>query len=304
MPLKIAMTGSSGLIGTAVISRLAEAGHRVTRILRPSSKSASDAFSARWDIARNQMDPEILEGHVAVIHLAGTGIAKGRWSPTYKEEIRSSRIKGTQLLCKTLTQLKRPPSLLLSASAIGYYGSHPPDHQIEEGHPAGNDFLARLCVEWEKATEPAEKMGIRVVPMRFGVVLSKKGGALAKMLPVFRMGLGGRIGSGQQMMSWIALEEIASIILHLLNQKGMKGPVNLVSPQPVSNAALTRILGEVLKKPTFLPVPGLALKLAFGEMAKVLLLEGASVFPRRLKESGYVFQYEDLKKSLEVILRA
>lgn len=248
------------------------------------------------------MDTSALEDHDAVIHLAGENIAGGRWTDKRKALIRESRIRSTSLLCKTLAGLNRPPRTLLSASAVGYYGNRDPDETLDESSMSGSGFLAEVCREWECATAPAQVAGIRVVHMRFGTVLSPPGGALAKMLPIFKLGLGGKVGSGKQIMSWIALDEIPAAVFHALSSEIPSGPVNFVSPNPVSNAEFTRILGQVLARPTIFPLPAFAARLMFGEMADELLLGGARVVPRRLKESGYPFIHSDLEQALKQML--
>lgn len=296
--LRIAITGSSGLIGTAVAGYFQRQGHVVTPLVR--SKSMAGENAVYWDIPSRQIEADKLEGHDVVIHLAGANIAARRWSPQFKEEILFSRVQGTELLCRTLSRLKIPPNTLFSASAIGIYGNNAPHISIDEEYNVGNGFLADVCVQWEKAAEPAESSGIRVVFMRFGVVLSPKGGALAKMLPAFKLGLGGRLGTGTQMMSWIALDEIPPAIEHLISATKTAGPVNFVSPQPVSNTEFTKILAKVIRRPAVFPVPAFGVRLLFGEMGQTLLLEGARVIPRRLQESGYAFRYPDLEAALRL----
>ncbi len=302
MPLRIAITGSNGLIGTAILNRFLKEGHTVTRIVRPYSPASLGGLSITWDSQNRQIDQEGLEGHDVIIHLAGANVAERRWSSQWKDQMCFSRIEGTEFLCTALSQLRNPPHTFFCASAVGYYGNHPEHVGIDEMDTQGQGFLADLCGQWERATEPVQRMGMGVIPMRFGLVLSKKGGALAKMLPIFQKGLGGVLGSGRQIMSWIALEEIPAIILYLLKNVSVTGPVNFVSPHPVSQAEFVRTLGEVLRKPTVLPVPGFILKLILGQMAEEMLLSGAQVVPRRVEEIGYQFAYPHLKSSLESIL--
>jgi len=296
--MRMAITGSTGMIGSTLISFLLPKGHGVTQITRRRVlKGAYQTPFLTWDPDAGQIDAQALEGHDVVIHLAGANVGE-RWSESYKKDILQSRVKGTRLLCQTLARLKNKPKVLLSASAIGYYGNHPPDKISDENSPQGQGFLPDVCRQWEEETKAARDAGVRVVNMRFGVVLSKKGGALAKMWRPFQMGLGGVLGSGKQMMSWVALDEIPHIIDHLMN-KNISGPVNLVSPQTVSNAQFTKVLGQVIKRPTIFPIPDFMIQLLFGEMGECLLLEGARVVPKRLQETGYQFHYPDLRSALE-----
>jgi uncharacterized protein (TIGR01777 family) len=247
------------------------------------------------------VDAVSLEGLDAFVHLAGENIAAGRWTAARKEAIRNSRVMGTRLLCDALAGLSRPPKTLLCASAIGYYGDRWEDTLTEES-PAGKGFLPEVCREWEAAAEPAAKKGIRVVHLRFGVVLTPAGGALARMLPPFRAGLGGTLGSGRQYVSWVALDDLPGIVLHALTREELRGPVNAVAPRPVTNREFTEALGKILSRPTFFPVPALALRVAFGEMADALLLASARVFPRRLEETGYRFRFPELHAALRHLL--
>ncbi|MFZ5876120.1 MAG: TIGR01777 family oxidoreductase [Nitrospirota bacterium] len=305
MTLRIAITGSSGLIGTALIESLSRAGHSITRIIRESGRNARGAgvpAQIIWDPVNRRIDRASLESHDIVIHLAGESIAAGRWTAPRKVVIRESRIRGTTLLAENLAALKRPPRMLLSASAIGYYGNRNPEEIVTEETPPGSGFLRDLCRDWERATDPAKAAGVRVVHLRFGIVLSSRGGALAKMLLPFQLGLGGKIGSGRQIMSWIALEEIPSVVLHLIKNDGISGPVNVVSPNPVSNADFTTTLGRVLKRPTVAPLPAFAARLLFGEMAGELLLGGARVIPKKLTQTNYVFKFPELDHTLAHML--
>jgi uncharacterized protein (TIGR01777 family) len=243
-----------------------------------------------------------LEAHDAVVHLAGEDIAAGRWTQARKHVIRESRIHGTRLLCETLASLAQKPRVLIAASGVGYYGNHEPDHPVDETSPRGSGFLSDLVRDWEQATTPAKAAGTRVVYTRFGIVLSPRGGALAKMLPPFKMGLGGKVGSGRQVMSWIALDDVPSALLHIIEHDALSGPVNVVSPHAVTNAEFTRILGHVLGRPAILPLPAFAARLLFGEMADALLLGGARVLPKRLEGSGYPFAYPRLEPALHHLL--
>jgi len=296
--MKIVITGSSGLIGTALIASLTEAGHRVTRLVR--SQPRAEAGEAHWDPAAGEMDATALEGQDAVVNLAGATIAE-RWTAAKKARIRDSRIQGTRLLCDALAHLQQLPAVLVNASAIGYYGDRGAE-RLTEDSPPGSGFLADVCREWEGATAAAAQAGVRVVCLRTGVVLSARGGALAKMLPPFRLGLGGRIGSGTQFMSWIALDDLVGIVRHALATPTLAGPVNAVAPNPVTNQEFTTTLGKVLGRPTPFPVPAFAMRLAFGQMADELLLGSARVEPQRIAASGYSFRFPNLEAALRHVL--
>jgi uncharacterized protein (TIGR01777 family) len=300
--MRIAMTGSSGLIGSALMARFEQDGHAVTRVVRGAGVRDPRHRTVVWDPAAGTIDRAGLEAHDAVVHLAGEDIAAGRWTQARKQVIRESRIRGTLLLCETLAGLAHKPRVLITASGVGYYGHHEPDDRVDETSARGTGFLADLVRDWEQATAPAKAAGIRVVHTRFGIVLSPRGGALAKMLPVFRMGLGGKVGSGRQAMSWIALDDVPSVMLHLIEHDSLSGPVNVVSPHAVTNAEFTRILGQVLGRPAILPLPGFAARLLFGEMADALLLGGARVIPKRLEDTGYRFAYPRLDQALSHLL--
>lgn len=300
--MRIAITGSTGLIGSAAAEYFRGINCAVTRVCRSRRGVQAHEAVVRWDIPSGNIDASGLEGHDAVIHLAGAGIAARRWSPRYKAEILNSRVDGTRLLCASLAGLRNPPKAVFSASAVGFYGVRDPLECVDESGFAGAGFLPEVCGRWEKAAEPAVSAGIRVVHMRFGMVLSAKGGALAKMLPAFRLGLGGRIGSGRQTISWIALDEIPRAIRYLIGAGHISGAVNFVAPQAVSNAQFAKILGKVIRRPAVFPLPSLAVKLLFGEMGETLLLGGQRVLPKRLLESGYVFKYPDLEETLRHVL--
>jgi hypothetical protein len=254
-----------------------------------------------WDIAQGVKDLPRLEGVEAVVHLAGENIAAGRWTAARKEEIRRSRVEGTRRLSESLARLSRRPKVLVSASAVGFYGNRG-DEILKEDSASGRDFLAQVCREWEAATEPASRAGIRVVHPRFGVILSPAGGALKKMLLPFKMGAGGRIGSGTQFMSWIAIDDAVGAIHHAIVTEGLQGAVNAVAPTPVSNAEFTRTLARVLSRPAIAPMPALAARLAFGEMADALLLASQRVVPARLQASGYRFRHAELEGALRHLL--
>ncbi len=302
MALRIAITGSSGMIGSSVVSRLAKEGHAVTLIIRPRTPLKFNRKVIRWNIEEEQLDGAKLEGFDAVIHLAGANIASQPWTPAYKKIIEESRVKATTLLSETLARLRQPPRILLTASAVGFYGKNTSE-EVDEAGPVGHDFLAQVCDRWEKATQPAKVVGIRVVHLRLGMVLSASGGALGKMLPIFKMGLGGKLGSGKQPLSWVALDEVTPAILHIITKTSLFGPVNLVAPQVVTNEEFTKTLGKTLHRPTFLSVPDFMVRLMFGEMAESLLLGGQKAVPRRLQETGYQFIYPDLNQALQSILK-
>ncbi len=297
--MKILITGSTGLIGSALVSSLTAGGHTVRRLLRPSRQPAgSDAV---WDPSAGTLEPQVFEGIDAVVHLAGENIAGGRWSSRRKARIRDSRVNGTRLVSEALARLSNPPAVWICASAIGYYGNRG-DTILNEGSPAGSGFLPDVCREWEAATKAALQKGVRVVNLRIGVVLSPAGGALAKMLPPFKMGVGGKVGDGKQFMSWIALDDVVGTILHVLTHERLTGPVNAVSPNPVTNLQFTRTLGRVLRRPTIFPMPALAARMAFGEMADELLLSSTRVQPARLTGSGFQFRYASLESALRHLL--
>jgi uncharacterized protein (TIGR01777 family) len=296
--MKILVTGASGLIGTALVSSLSSSGHEVTRLVR--RPPASGERVARWDPQAGTIDASAVEGVDAVVHLAGENIAE-RWTPAKKAKIRDSRVKGTQLLCETLSRLSSPPRVLVSASAVGYYGDRG-EALLTEDSPSGRGFLAEVCRAWEAATEPARQHGLRVVQLRLGVVLSAAGGALAKMLPPFRLGLGGVLGSGQQYMSWIALDDAVGVMQHALVTDALHGPTNAVAPRAVTNQEFTKTLGKVLGRPTAIPLPAFAARLMFGEMADELLLASARLQPTKLLASGYQFRYPELEAALQHVL--
>jgi len=298
--MKILVSGSHGLIGKALISSLTREGNEVLRLVRRERIVGSP--EVEWDPTRGSIDGQHLEGVDAVVHLAGESIAEGRWDHKKKRRIRESRVQGTKLLTDSLVRLTRPPGIFLSASAIGFYGNRG-DEILTETSNKGNDFLSDVCADWENATQPAIGKGIRVVNLRFGVILSTAGGALTKMLPPFRMGIGGRVGSGQQWMSWIALEDVIDAIEFALATDSLTGPVNIVAPNPVRNAAFTKELGAALSRPTLFPIPAFGARLAFGEMADALLLSSQRVDPARLKEHRFEFKYPTLNSALSHALR-
>ena len=294
------VSGSHGLVGRALVKSLIDDGHEVVRLVRHDRTLG--AFEIEWHPNQGRVDAQQLEGFDAVFHLAGESIASGRWTDEKKRAIRDSRVKGTALLSETLAQLSQPPSVFVCASAIGYYGNRG-DEVLTETSGPGNDLLASVCVEWEEATRPAAEKGIRTVNTRFGIILDGNGGALAKMLTPFRMGIGGRVGDGKQWMSWITLEDVVAGLKFMLLDTAARGPVNFVAPKPVTNAEFTRTLGRVLARPTFFPVPAFGVRLAFGEMADALLLSSQRVEPVVLEEKGFPFYWPTLEPALWNLLR-
>lgn len=295
--MHVVVTGSSGLIGTALVKKLSVLGHQVTRLVRRAPRPGE----ARWNPAGGTIESHALEGANAVVHLAGAGIGDHRWTPEYKRELTESRVRGTELLASSLAALDRKPAVLLSGSAIGFYGARG-DEILDETSARGVGFLADLCVQWEAATVAASGAGIRVAFLRTGIVLSPTGGALAKQLPLFRFGLGGRFGNGRQWQSWIALDDQVTAIIHLLTAD-VHGPVNLTAPNPVNQAEFTKVLALVLHRPAFMPIPKLGPKLLLGnELANALLFTGQNVHPTVLVESGYTFQHETLEPALRSLL--
>ena len=295
--MNILIAGASGLIGTALSLHFKQAGHHVYPLIRGDE---SHPFSWRPEKQSINLNPDIALD--VVINLAGPSVADKRWTERRKSEILQSRIMATTLLSNTLINLDHPPQLFVSASAIGFYGPRD-DSVVDEKTENGTGFLAEVSRQWETATENAEAAGIRTVCTRFGIVLSTDGGALAKMLTPFKLGLGGVIGSGQQYMSWISLNDVVGAIDFLLSNKQVSGPINLVSPNPVTNYEFTRTLGKVLSRPTVLPMPTWLCRLMFGEMANEILLTGAKVMPTRLTEVGYSFKDANLDQALSSLLK-
>lgn len=296
-PLRVAISGASGLVGRNLAAFLTSGGHRVDRLVR--RRPLTEGRDVYWDPSTGEIDAAALEGVDAVVHLAGENVAAGRWNAARKAAIRSSRVDGTSLLCKTLAGLSAKPRVLVAASAVGYYGDRG-DEWLDERSAPGTGFLPETCQAWEAAARPASDAGIRVAHLRIGVVFSPSGGALQKMLTPFRLGLGGVLGSGRQFMSWIALDDLVGAIHHALFRKTVHGPVNAVAPSPVTNAEFTKTLGRVLGRPTILPAPTAAVRVVFGEMGRTLLLEGARVRPSALLADGFEF----LHPNLDVALRA
>jgi uncharacterized protein (TIGR01777 family) len=296
--MRAAITGASGLVGSALVPFLRTDGHDVLRLVRRPPRGGDEA---RWDPEAGEVDRAALEGVDAVVHLSGENLAGGRWTEARKVRLRSSRVGSTRLLAETLAGLNRRPSVLVSFSAVGYYGSRG-DAWLTEKDPPADGFLAALTADWEKAAEPATKAGIRVVHPRAGVVLSPAGGALGKMLLPFRAGLGGVVGPGTQYMSWIALDDLLGAIRHVIDRADVAGPVNAVTPSPVTNAEFTKTLGRVLGRPTLARVSSFALRLALGEMADATLLASTRVRPDRLLATGYRFRFPELERALRHVL--
>jgi hypothetical protein len=296
--MEIVVTGASGLIGSALTASLTTSGHGVTRLVRRPPQTGEKAL--RWDPVSRSIDATAFDGVQAVVHLAGENLAE-RWTAAKKVNIRDSRINGTQVLAEAIAHLASPPKVLVSASAIGYYGDRGEEWLSEESAP-GQGFLPEVCRSWEAATETARQAGVRTVQLRFGIVLSPAGGALAKMLPPFRLGLGGVLGNGRQYMSWVALEDTVGAIEHAISTVDLQGPTNVVAPQAVTNYEFTKTLGRVLGRPTAIPLPAFAARLMFGEMADELLLASTRVQPAKLLASGYRFRYPELASALRHLL--
>ena len=295
---RVLVTGASGLIGSALVPSLIERGCRVTRLVRGP---VSGEGQLSWNPA-SRLAPESVSGFDAVLHLAGESVV-GRWSAAKKARVRDSRVLVTRHLAQSLAEAKDRPRVLIAASAVGYYGDRG-DQMLDEDSEAGSGFLAEVCREWEAATQPAANAGIRTVPIRIGMVLSSKGGALQKMLPPFRMGAGGKIGSGRQWISWVHIWDLVAAVHHILKTDLLQGPVNMVVPKAVTNAEFTQTLGSVLSRPAILPLPAFAAKFAFGQIAEEVLLASQRVEPTKLIASGYPFQYPELRKALESVVKA
>ncbi|MGB6429525.1 MAG: TIGR01777 family oxidoreductase [Candidatus Acidiferrales bacterium] len=302
--MRILISGSSGLIGSAISVALTREGHTVGRLVRPTSSAHSTSAQVgdvRWDPVAGAFDAAAAEGTDAVVHLAGASIAGGRWTAARKRLLRTSRIEATRHLVESLGALTRPPRIFLCASAIGYFGDRG-DESLDEQSAPGTNFLAKLTQDWEREQAAAARFGARVVSMRFGIVLAGSGGALPRMAMPFKFGAGGRLGSGRQWMSWIALRDVVGIAKFALANAALAGPVDAVAPEPMRNADFTRALAEVLHRPAIFPAPAFALRLALGEMADALLLSSQRVFPRRLQESRYGFEQTDLRAALREAL--
>ncbi|MCC6476494.1 TIGR01777 family protein [bacterium] len=331
LPRKVIMAGASGLLGSSLASQLESEGHTVLRLARYGSDhragtvrdliippalrggqrggvmplSASCALPFRnqvyWNPATGEMDSASLEATDAVVNLAGRNLTAGRWSEAVKRDLYDSRIRSTELLARTLASLKQPPKVLISASAVGYYPSSRTD-VFDENSAPGTEFLSTLCRDWEQATRPASEAGIRVVNLRIGVVLTRLGGMLAKVLPIFRLGFGGPIGDGGQWLSWIALPDLLSLIRHALTDERYCGPINAVTETPVTNREFTKSLAQALHRPAFLPVPAFGISLLFGEMGRQTVLASQNVTPKRLKDLNFHWQHSDLTEFLHAEL--
>jgi uncharacterized protein (TIGR01777 family) len=296
--MNVLVTGSHGMIGSALIPRLRARGDRVLRLVRSEPEGSDDV---RWDPPAGTIDAAALEGVDAVVHLAGVGIGDKKWTEARKKEVLESRTIPTTLLARTLAALDAKPRVLVSASAIGYYGNRGDDVVTEAASP-GDDFGARVCREWEEATEPAEEAGIRVVRTRTGLVLTARGGFLKRLLLPFKLGVGGRLGSGRQYMSWITLDDDLAAILFLIDTESVSGPVNLTAPNPVTNAEFTKQLGSAVHRPTVIPTPMPALRLVYGGELVDTLLGSQRVVPEKLQQSGFTFSHPDLEGALHAVL--
>lgn len=295
--MRVLVSGAGGLIGAALVASLRTQGKEVRCLKRGTTGEGVIG----WNPEAGRLDTGALEGVDAVVHLAGENIAAGRWTPARKQRILASRVQGTHLLSERLAGLTRLPSVLVCASAVGYYGDRGAE-ELDEHSPPGKGFLAQVCQAWEQAADPARAAGIRTAHLRFGMVLSAEGGALARMVLPFRLGLGGRLGNGRQYLGWISLADAVRAAHHLLEHPGLSGPFNAVSPHPCTNAEFTRALGQALRRPTLLPVPAWAARLALGEMAEELLLASTRAMPRRLLASGFAFTHPELAPTLRLLL--
>lgn len=297
--MHVAITGSSGLIGTALTKALTDGGHRVARVVR-HQPSGPDEIG--WDIGAGRLEPEALRGVDAVVHLAGEGIGERRWTPEQKRRIRDSRTEGTRLIAEAIAAAEDGPRVLVSVSGIHYYGDRG-DAVLTEDSPHGTGFLPDVCVAWEAAADPAREAGVRVVHPRMGVVQSPDGGALRRLLPLFRLGLGGTFGRGRQYWSWITLDDAIGVLLHALLTDDLAGPVNATAPNPVTNAEFTRTLGRVLHRPAMLPVPPFGPAVLLGaELTQSALFDSIRALPQRTQSSGYLFRHPDLEAGLHAVL--
>jgi uncharacterized protein len=295
--MKICITGITGMVGNALAKHLRDIGHEVCGLSRREDQSK---HIYEWNAEKGTIDLNAFEGVDGIVHLAGDNVSEGKWTDKKKKKIRESRTKGTELLVNSLLGLKEKPKFLISGSAIGYYGDKEEQVFNEQSEP-GDDFLAKVCVDWEKMTEPIKKSSIRLITARIGVVISLEGGALKKMLPAFKFGLGGRLGSGKQYMSWVELGELVLMFTFLI-ESNLDGPFNCVSQKPLSNDEFTKTLSKVIKRPAFFHLPAWLIKIIFGEMGEQLLLSSTRVEPLKFIESKYPFKYRDLKETLEDLL--
>jgi len=291
--MKIAIAGASGLVGSALIPILQSEGNQITRLVRSSPKPGE----IEWHPNQDAVNAASLEGFETIINLAGENIAGGRWTDDQKRKIRDSRVNGTHLLSEAMAKMNPKPKAFICASATGIYGDRD-DETLDEKSESGGGFLAGVCREWEKATEPASKAGVRVVNLRLGPILARDGGMLSKLLTPFKMGMGGKVGSGKQFISWVALDDAVSAIKLTIDDESIQGPINIVSPNPVRNEEFTKTLGHVLNRPTALAMPAFAARLAFGEMADEMLLASQKVIPKRLASAGFQFRYPTLESAM------
>ncbi|MEC4017188.1 TIGR01777 family oxidoreductase [Streptomyces sp. H27-D2] len=296
--MRIAVTGSTGLIGSALVRSLRADGHRVVRLVR---RTAQGEDEVAWDPQRQYVDTAGLKGCEAVVHLAGAGLGDRRWTDAYKRELRDSRVLGTAAIAEAVASLDTPPRVLLSGSAVGVYGDTG-EREIDESAPPGSGFLAKLCLEWEEAAGAAEEAGVRTAFARTGLVVSRHGGAWAKLFPLFRLGLGGRLGDGRQYWSFISLHDEVAAMRHIIDTEGLSGPVNLTAPEPLTNREVTAAMGRVLKRPTLFTAPAPALRIALGEFSQDVLT-GQRVLPRRLLDSGFSFAFPGIDATLRAALR-
>ena len=291
--MKTAIAGASGLVGSALIPVLERDGHEITRLVRNAPK----AGEIEWHPNQDVLKANDFEGFDVIINLAGENIAGGRWTDDQKRKIRDSRVNGTHLLSEAISKLARKPKVFVCASATGIYGDRG-DETLDEQSESGGGFLAGVCREWEKASEPASKAGVRVVNLRFGPILAREGGMLSKLLTPFKMGMGGKVGSGKQFISWVALEDAVRVVKFAIDDETIRGPLNVVSPNPVTNEEFTKTLGHVLNRPTALAMPAFAARLAFGEMADEMLLTSQHVIPKRLTHGGFQFELPELEGAM------
>jgi len=298
-PMTILISGASGVIGSSLLPFLTTGGHRVIRLVRNRPKSSGDELF--WEPSSGILNTNDMDGVDAVIHLAGESIGNGRWTKEKKRKIIESRVQGTELLAKRMSSLAKPPEVFICASAIGFYGNRG-DQILNEKDEPGSDFISSVCGMWEKATYPALHKGIRTVCLRIGIVLTPLGGALKRLLLPFRLGIGGKIGNGSQHMSWIGMEDVLGSLYHILGDRSIEGPVNCVAPNPVTNMEFTKTLGRVMSRPTPFAIPETAVKLAFGEMGKEILLSSTRVSPEKLLKAGYRFYAPDLETAMRQML--